>query len=184
MTFSFSVLPNSAKSKLQLTVLTKGRKGQTYQNLYKETSWGDRTQVQLKLWFDFSPIIILCQNIVISLELITEHLMDFRLVYKLEFVRCGPVEKSIALYLCLLNRGGPSKFENTFSPIAKLRFSTILALTKLTWRFLWFSDELSCSRYLGWSVAFNTNFKTSNLCLKDQAYNCVIHFSSLLCIIH
>ena len=33
-------------------------------------------------------------------------------------------------------------------------------------------------------VCFNTNFKTSNLCLNDQAYNCLIHFSSSLCIIH
>ena len=37
---------------------------------------------------------------------------------------------------------------------------------------------------VGWSVCLNTNFKTSNLCLNDQAYNCLIHFSSSLCIIH
>merc|ERR1712081_53248 len=42
----------------------------------------------------------------------------------------------------------------------------------------------SVSGLVGWLVCFNTNFKTSNLCLNDQAYNCLIHFSSSLCIIH
>ena len=35
---------------------------------------------------------------------------------------------------------------------------------------------------VGCFVGFNTNFKTSNLCLNDEAYNCMIHFQS--CIIY
>ena len=35
-----------------------------------------------------------------------------------------------------------------------------------------------------WVICLNTNFKTSNLCPNDQAYNCLIHFSSSSCIIH
>ena len=50
--------------------------------------------------------------------------------------------------------------------------------------FLWFGHEPSWSRYLGWSVCFNTNFKTSNLCINDQANNCLTHFSSLIIVMH
>ena len=53
-----------------------------------------------------------------------------------------------------------------------------------TKKFLWFCDEPPRSQYLGWSVGFITNLKTSNLCLNDQAYNCLIHFSSYIIIIH
>ena len=34
----------------------------------------------------------------------------------------------------------------------------------------------SVSGLVGRLVCLNTNFKTSNLCLNDQAYNCLIHF--------
>ena len=49
----------------------------------------------------------------------TEPLLDLRPVSKFKFVCCGPVEKNTrALYLSQFNRGGPTKFENTFFQIA------------------------------------------------------------------
>ena len=36
---------------------------------------------------------------------------------------------------------------------------------------------------LGWLIGVNT-FKRSNLCLNDQAYNCLIHFSSCIIVMH
>ena len=53
----------------------------------------------------------------------TEAPLDLRPVCKFKFVRCGPGEKTRALYLSRLKRGGPMKFENTFFQIGKLRFS-------------------------------------------------------------
>ena len=53
----------------------------------------------------------------------TEPPLDLRPVCKFKFVRCRPGEKTRALYLSQLKRGGPMKFENTFFQIAKLRFS-------------------------------------------------------------
>ena len=50
----------------------------------------------------------------------TEPTLDLRPVCKFKFVRCGPGEKTRALYLSRLKRGGPMKFENTFFQIAKL----------------------------------------------------------------
>ena len=64
--------------------------------------------------------------ILLHLRIAPEHLLDPRPVLKLEFVRCGPVEKkNRAIYLSRFKRGGPMKFETTFFQIAKLRFSTI-----------------------------------------------------------
>ena len=52
----------------------------------------------------------------------TEPPLDLRPVCNLEFVHCGLVEKkNRALYLSWFNHGGPTKFENTFFQIAKLR---------------------------------------------------------------
>ena len=51
--------------------------------------------------------------------------MDLRPLCKFEFVRCGTVEKTRALYLSGFSRGAPMKFKNTFFQIVKLRFFTI-----------------------------------------------------------
>ena len=56
---------------------------------------------------------------------ITKPSLDLRPVCKFKFVGCGPVEKNRALYLSQFNRGGPTKLENTFFQISKLRFTTI-----------------------------------------------------------
>ena len=60
-----------------------------------------------------------CLSLLICLELFdfstTEHPVDLRPVSKLEFVRCGPVEKNQSdLSLSLLNCGSPTKFEEAF----------------------------------------------------------------------
>ena len=39
------------------------------------------------------------------------------------------------------------------------------------------TNHLELGIWVGLPVCLNTNFKTSNLCLNDQAYNCLIHFS-------
>ena len=45
----------------------------------------------------------------------TDQPLDLRAVCKLEFVRCGPVEKkNRALHLSRFDHGGPKKFEDTF----------------------------------------------------------------------
>ena len=54
----------------------------------------------------------------------SEHPVDLRPACKLEFVRVGPVKKSV-FYLSWFNHGGPTKFENIVLQIANLRFSTI-----------------------------------------------------------
>ena len=51
--------------------------------------------------------------------------LDLKPVCKLEFVRLGPIENPRVLYLYWFNLGGPTKIENTFFQIAKLRFLTI-----------------------------------------------------------
>ena len=58
----------------------------------------------------------------------TVHPVDLRQVCKLKFVRCGPKEKNRVLYSSRLNRGGPTKFKNSFFQIANLRFSTFLPI--------------------------------------------------------
>ena len=40
--------------------------------------------------------------------------LDLKPVCKLKYVHCGPVEKNRTLYLSWFNRGGPTKFKNTF----------------------------------------------------------------------
>ena len=44
-------------------------------------------------------------------------------------------------------------------------------------------NHLDVGIWVSWLVGLNKYFKTSNLCLNDQAYYCLIHFSSSSCII-
>ena len=43
---------------------------------------------------------------------------------------------------------------------------------------------LLISWMVGLLVCLNTNFKTNYLCLNDQLYNCLIHFSSCIIVMH
>ena len=54
-----------------------------------------------------------------------EYLVDLRPVFKLEFVRCGPIEETRVLYLSQFNCGSPIKFKNAIFQIGRLRFLTI-----------------------------------------------------------
>ena len=54
-----------------------------------------------------------------------DHVSDLRPVCKFKSVRCGPVDKSKALYLSRFSCGTPAKFENTIFQIAKLRYLMI-----------------------------------------------------------
>ena len=57
-----------------------------------------------------------------------------RPVCRFEFVGWCPVENKRGLYLSRFNGGGPTKFENTFFHVAKLRFLTKFTIFQKNFR--------------------------------------------------